>query len=104
MTVPLYVGVDVGKAKNVVCFMGPDGAVLLKKATFNNSLTGAQQLVAKAKELLVKEGCDHPRANTTLGDPQLVTEKNRPVQYHHLLRSGPVLSVHPQIYHPQWPL
>jgi len=31
MTIPLYVGIDVGKAKNVACFMGPDGSVLLKR-------------------------------------------------------------------------
>lgn len=60
MTIPLYVGVDIGKAKNVACFMGPDGAVLLQKATFDNTLNGAQRLVTKAKELLVNENCDHP--------------------------------------------
>jgi len=59
MTIPLYVGVDVGKAKNVACFMGPDGTVLIKKAVFDNSLTGAQQLITKAKDLLVKENYDH---------------------------------------------
>ncbi len=40
MTVPLYVGVDVGKAKNVACFMGQDGTVLLKSLNFDNSLRG----------------------------------------------------------------
>ncbi|MTI85575.1 MAG: IS110 family transposase [Firmicutes bacterium] len=60
MTVPLYVGVDIGKAKNVACFMGPDGAVLLKSATFDNSLTCAQKMVAKTKDILAQESCDHP--------------------------------------------
>ena len=60
MTIPLYVGVDIGKAKNVACFMGPNGAVLLQKATFDNTASGAQRLVTKAKELLVNENCDHP--------------------------------------------
>jgi transposase len=60
MTVPLYVGVDVGKAKNVACFMGPDGTVLLKSLNFDNSLSGAQKLVAKTKDILAQKGCDHP--------------------------------------------
>jgi len=60
MTIPLYVGVDVGKAKNVACFMGPGGTVFLKKETFDNSLTGAQQLVNRAKDIMVEQGCDHP--------------------------------------------
>jgi transposase len=60
MTIPLYVGVDVGKAKNVACFMGPDGTVFLKKETFDNSLTGAQQLVNRANDIMVEQNCDHP--------------------------------------------
>jgi transposase len=60
MTIPLYVGVDIGKAKNVACFMGPDGTVLLKKETFDNSLTGAQELINRAKGLMAKHGLDHP--------------------------------------------
>jgi len=33
---------------------------LLKKATFDNSLTGVQKLVAQTKDILSQENCDHP--------------------------------------------
>lgn len=60
MTKPLYVGVDVGKSKNVACFMDSGGTVLLKKATFDNSLSGAEKLVSTTMDLMARAGCDHP--------------------------------------------
>lgn len=59
MTISLYVGIDIGKNKNVACFMKVDETILLKKFTFDNSISGAEILVSKTKELLINDSFDH---------------------------------------------